>query len=50
MPAFARLVITGKQFGRQFPKVLAQVMGAHKLDRAGKVLIGEIPDPDRAVA
>ena len=49
-PSFLAQWVIGEQVARQIPEVLARVKQINNLNRAGKVLIGEIPDPVGAVA
>src|ERR1019366_4236225 len=44
-PAFLLSLLVGKQFAGQFPEVLSGVIEIDDLNRAGEVLIGNIPDP-----
>src|ERR1035438_2623843 len=49
-PLSETLAVIRKQLGRQVPQMLASMIEVDDLNGAWKVLIGEIPDPDRAVA
>jgi hypothetical protein len=49
-PAFLLSLLVGKQFAGQFPEVLSGVIKIDDLNRAGEVLIGNIPDPFRSIA
>src|ERR1035437_2433436 len=49
-PAFFLSLLVGKQFAGQFPEVLSGVIKIDDLNRAGEVLIGNIPDPFRSIA
>jgi len=49
-PAFLLSLLVGIQFAGQFPEVLAGVIKIDDLNRAGEVLIGNIPDPLRSIA
>src|SRR6185436_3559890 len=39
------LIIGGKELGRYIPEVLASMPDVNNLDRASKVLVGNVPDP-----
>jgi hypothetical protein len=47
--ALAGLFVNGKQFGGKLREMLAGVVEIDDLDRAGEMLISEIPDPDRTI-
>src|ERR1039457_411156 len=49
-PAFLLSLLVGEQLAGQFPEVLAGVIKIDDLNRAGEVLIGNIPDPFRSIA
>ena len=49
-PAFLLSLLVGKQFAGQFPEVLSGVIEIDDLNRAGEVLLGNIPDPFRSIA
>src|SRR5258707_5733206 len=49
-PAFLLGLLVGIQFAGQFPEVLSGVIKIDDLNRAGEVLIGNIPDPFRSIA
>ena len=49
-PACLLSLLVGKQFAGQFPEVLSSVIKIDDLDRAGEMLIGDVPDPFRSVA
>ena len=44
-PALLRRLIGGIQLASQVPKMLAGMIEINDLNRAGKVLIGVVPDP-----
>ena len=49
-PGFLVRFIVGIQPARQLPEVLARVIEIDDLNRAGKMLVGQIPDPFGSVA
>src|ERR1022692_3795367 len=49
-PACLLSLLVGKQFAGQFPEVLTCVIKVDDLNRAGEVLLGNIPDPFRSIA
>ena len=49
-PGFLLHFVIGMQLARQIPEVLASVIQIDDLNRAGKVLLGEIPDPFGPIA
>src|ERR1035438_10315893 len=49
-PALLLSLLVGKQFAGQFPEVLSGVIKIDDLNRAGEVLLGNIPDPFRSIA
>jgi hypothetical protein len=49
-PAFLLGLPVGKQLASQVPEVLSGVVKVDNLNRAGEVLIGDIPDPFRSIA
>ena len=49
-PAFLLGLLVRIQLARQFPEVLAGVIEIDDLNRAGEVLIGNIPDPFGSIA
>ncbi len=49
-PGFLARQVVGVQFAREFPEMLAGVIEIDDLQGAGKVLIGQVPDPFGAVA
>jgi hypothetical protein len=49
-PAFALLLIGGKDHSGEIPKVLPCVIEVHNLDGLREVLRGQVPNPNRTVA
>src|ERR1035438_7876996 len=49
-PAFMLSLLVGEQLAGQFPEVLSGVIKIDDLNRAGEVLMGNIPDPFRSIA
>ena len=49
-PTLLRRRIGGMELARQVPEMLAGMIEIDDLDRAGKVLIGDVPDPVGAIA
>jgi len=49
-PPLANFLVQGEELGREFPEMLTGVEEINDLDGAWKVLVGETPDPDGAVA
>jgi tetratricopeptide (TPR) repeat protein len=49
-PGFLAALVTGVQFAGDLPEVLARVIEIDNLNRAGEMLLGEVPDPLGPVA
>src|SRR5260370_35584050 len=49
-PAFLLSLLVGIQFAGQFPEMLSGVIKIDDLNRAGEVLLGNIPDPFCSIA
>ena len=49
-PGFLVHLVIGMQLARQLPQVLARVIQIDDLHRAGKMLLGQIPDPFGPIA